>query len=98
MNQCHLHCRVSGYNPPNFVLDATRETIDRTDTHQYAPTKGRPRLKNALAATYSPLFGRTLNPATEIVITTGANEGIFCALLAFVEPGDEVIIIEPFFD
>ena len=88
----------SGYNPPAFILDAARASIDRTDTYQYAPPKGRPSLKQALATTYSPLFARELDPATEILITTGANEGIFSALTAYVEPCDEVLVIEPFFD
>lgn len=60
--------------------------------------QGRPRLKKAIANAYSPFFGRDINPDTEVTITTGANEGILCALMGFVEPGDEVIVFEPFFD
>ena len=75
-----------------------RQTIERDDTHQYVPANGRARLRKALANTYSPLLNRSLDPDREIVITTGANEGIFCALMAFVNPGDEVIVLEPFFD
>ncbi len=52
----------------------------------------------ALAKAYSPFFGRELDPNTEITITTGANEGILSVCMAFIEPGDEVIILEPFFD
>ncbi len=60
--------------------------------------QGRPRLKKALADAYSPFFGRKLNPDTEVTITTGANEGIFSALMGFIEEEDEVIVFEPFFD
>ena len=60
--------------------------------------QGRPRLKKAIANAYSLFFGRTIDPATEVPITTGANEGMLSAFMAFVEPGDEVIIFEPFFD
>jgi kynurenine aminotransferase len=60
--------------------------------------KGRPRLRKAIADAYSPLFGRTLDPETEVTITTGANEGMLCAFMAFIEPGDEVVVFEPFFD
>lgn len=60
--------------------------------------QGNPRLKKALAEAYSPFFGKKLDPDTEITITTGANEGILCAILAFIEEGDEVIVFEPFFD
>ncbi|KAJ6161143.1 arylformamidase [Penicillium chermesinum] len=87
-----------GYNPPQFVLDAAKEALDKVDCNQYSPTKGRPRLKKALADAYSPFFGKTLNPDTEVTITTGANEGMLSAFMGFIEPGDEVIIFEPFFD
>lgn len=87
-----------GYNPPQFVLDAAKQALDRVDCNQYSPTKGRPRLKKALADAYSPFFGRKLDPDTEVTITTGANEGMLSAFMGFIEPGDEVIIFEPFFD
>ncbi|KAK0756960.1 hypothetical protein N5P37_010484 [Trichoderma harzianum] len=87
-----------GYNPPKFILDAAKEALDRVDCNQYSPTKGRPRLKKAIADAYSPFWGRKINPETEVTITTGANEGMLSAFMAFIEPGDEVIIFEPFFD
>ncbi|KAL2823945.1 pyridoxal phosphate-dependent transferase [Aspergillus cavernicola] len=87
-----------GYNPPKFALDAAKAALDRVDCNQYSPTKGRPRLKKAIADAYSPFFGRQLNPDTEVTITTGANEGMLSAFMGFIEPGDEVIIFEPFFD
>ncbi|KAI9891499.1 MAG: hypothetical protein M1814_002622 [Vezdaea aestivalis] len=87
-----------GYNPPRYVLDAAKEALDRVDCNQYAPTKGRPRLKKALSDAYSPFFGRQLDSETEITIATGANEAMLSAFMAFVEEGDEVIIFEPFFD
>jgi len=64
-----------GYNPPQFILNAAKEALDKVDCNQYSPTKGRPRLKKAIADSYSPLWGRQLNPDTEVTITTGANEG-----------------------
>ncbi|TAQ90055.1 hypothetical protein B7494_g1597 [Chlorociboria aeruginascens] len=87
-----------GYNPPPFIINAAKEALDRVDANQYSPTKGRPRLKKAIADSYSPLWGRKLNPDTEVTITTGANEGMLSAFMAFIEEGDEVIIFEPFFD
>lgn len=87
-----------GYNPPKFILDAAKEALDRVDCNQYSPTKGRPRLKQAIADAYAPHWGRRLDPETEVTITTGANEGMLSAFMAFIEPGDEVIIFEPFFD
>ncbi|MCJ1416624.1 hypothetical protein MMC32_002962 [Xylographa parallela] len=87
-----------GYNPPEFVIDAAKDALNKVDCNQYSPTTGRPRLKKSLAHAYSPFFGRTLDPQTEVTITTGANEGMLSAFMAFIEPGDEVIIFEPFFD
>ena len=87
-----------GYNPPQFVIDAAKSALDRVDCNQYSPTKGRPRLKKAIADAYTPFFGRKLDPETEVTITTGANEGMLSAFMGFIEPGDEVIIFEPFFD
>ena len=60
--------------------------------------QGRPRLKKAIADAYSPFFGKGIDPETEVTITTGANEGMLSAFMAFVEPGDEVVLFEPFFD
>ena len=82
---------------PDFVKVAAQQAIG-ADLNQYARSAGHPRLVNALAALYSPLFGRTLNPLTEIVVTVGATEGIFATVQALVNPGDEVILIEPFYD
>ncbi|KAF2222764.1 kynurenine aminotransferase [Elsinoe ampelina] len=87
-----------GYNPPKFVIEAAKGALDRVECNQYSPTKGRPRLKKAIADAYSPFFGRTINPETEVTITTGANEGMLSAFMGFLEPGDEVIVFEPFFD
>lgn len=87
-----------GYNPPKFILDAAKEALDRVECNQYAPAKGRPRLRKAIADAYSPFWGRQLNPETEVTVTTGANEGMLCAFMGFIEPGDEVIVFEPFFD
>ena len=60
--------------------------------------QGRPRLRKAIAEAYSKSFGRTINPETEVTVTTGANEGMLSAFMGFIEPGDEVIVFEPFFD
>lgn len=64
-----------GYNPPDFITNAAKEALNKVDCNQYSPTTGRPRLKKAIADSYSPLWGRNLDPVTEVTITTGANEG-----------------------
>ncbi|KAJ9117460.1 hypothetical protein QFC22_004310 [Naganishia vaughanmartiniae] len=92
------------WKPPQWVRDASQKAMDEdVMSNHYSHPRGRPRLLNAISKHYSPQFenlvqeGRQLKPE-EIVVTAGANEGMFAALLAFLEQGDEVICIEPFFD
>lgn len=53
---------------------------------------------NALSKLYSKLINREIDPLNEILVTVGAYEALFCAVQSNIEPGDEAIIIEPFFD
>jgi kynurenine---oxoglutarate transaminase / cysteine-S-conjugate beta-lyase / glutamine---phenylpyruvate transaminase len=85
------------FSAPDFVKDAACAAI-QAELNQYARSAGHPRLVNALAQVYSSLFQRELNPMTEIVTTVGATEGIFATIQALIDPGDEVILIEPFYD
>ena len=64
-----------GYAPPQFIVDAAIEALGTVECNQYSPTRGRPRLKKALANAYSDWLGRPINPDTEVTVTTGANEG-----------------------
>ncbi len=99
-NQCgavNLGQGFPNFAAPDFVKAAAQAAI-AADLNQYARSAGHPRLVQALAALYSPLFGRSLDPLNEIVVTVGATEGIFATIQALVEPGDEVILIEPFYD
>lgn len=89
---------ASGYNPPDFLLHAAKYALNRVDANQYSPSQGRVNLRRAVANHYSTSLEREIDPENEVVITTGANEGILSAFMAFVEQGDEVIVFEPFFD
>ena len=62
--------------------------------------QGHPRLVTALAQLYTKLLNRPqdLDPLKEVLVTDGAYEALFTAILGHVNPGDEVIIIEPYFD
>src|SRR5690606_15289398 len=66
--------------------------------NQYAPSHGTPRLRNAIANDWGTRFGREIDPDREVTVTTGATEALFITMLAFVNPGDEVIFFEPFYD
>ncbi len=82
---------------PDFIKQAGQDAIAQ-DLNQYTRSGGHQELVEALAKFYGPLFGRTLNPMTEVVTTVGATEGIFASVQAVVNPGDEVIMMEPFYD
>ena len=82
---------------PNFVKDAAKQAID-TDFNQYAVSWGTPRLRAAIAATWTRDHGREIDPDAEIPVTGGGAETIFDPIQAFVGPGDEVILFEPFSD
>ncbi|EIW56993.1 PLP-dependent transferase [Trametes versicolor FP-101664 SS1] len=86
------------FAPPPWAREAAEQALRSVEGNHYSPPKGRPRLRKALKEFYSPQFGRELDPESEIVVTSGANEGQYAAWTAFLEQGDEVIIFEPFFD
>ncbi|EFA86801.1 kynurenine-oxoglutarate transaminase [Heterostelium album PN500] len=86
------------FEPPSFVSEASIKTTESGGFNQYARSAGHLRLVNAISTVYSPLFGRTLDPMTEIMVSVGASEGLFVAIQTIVNKGDEVILIEPFFD
>ncbi len=85
------------FAPPGFVLEAGRAAMEAPE-HQYARGPGHPPLVQALARDLSPSFGRQLDPLAEITITVGCTEGLFATAMALIDPGDEVIMVEPFYD
>jgi len=66
--------------------------------NQYAPMSGVPGLKEQIAVKVADLYGRTVNPETEITVTPGATEALFCAVSATIHPGDEAIVFDPAYD
>jgi len=84
--------------PPDYVQQAAKGAIEGIESNHYSIPKGRIRLRQAISKHYSPSFKRTINTDTEIVVTAGANQGIYAFELAFLRDGDEVILFEPFFD
>ena len=82
---------------PDVLKEAAAKAL-RDDINQYAITWGAKRLRNALAQKYADWYGMTVNPETEITVTCGATEAMASALLAIVDPGDEVIVFEPFYE
>jgi methionine aminotransferase len=70
----------------------------RAGHNQYAPMSGVPELREQVALKTERLYGRRTNPATEVTVTSGATEALFCAIQAFVRSGDEVIVLDPAYD
>jgi N-succinyldiaminopimelate aminotransferase len=86
------------FDGPEAVKEAARKAI--TDgVNQYAPTVGLRDLRVAIAENGARFHGHTgIDPDTMVTVTSGATEAIFCVLLGLVDPGDEVIVFEPFYD
>jgi N-succinyldiaminopimelate aminotransferase len=82
---------------PEFCKDAAVAAI-RADANQYARMQGLPALVEAVAAGVKVGTGLVYDPLTEVVVFAGATEGIACAMLSLVEPTDEVVLFEPYYD
>jgi N-succinyldiaminopimelate aminotransferase len=82
---------------PDVVREAAVEAL-RGGANQYAPGVGVPVLREAVAEHQRRWYGLDVDPDTEVVVTTGATEAIAAAVLGIVEPGDEVIVLEPYYD
>lgn len=85
------------FAPPDFVMEAARDSLDGKQ-QQYARGPGARGLVEAIARLWGPSFGRDLDPLAEVTVTVGATEGLFAAAMGLIDPGDEVILIEPFYD
>ncbi|MBV6655836.1 MAG: aminotransferase class I/II-fold pyridoxal phosphate-dependent enzyme [Mameliella sp.] len=66
--------------------------------NQYAPMPGLMELREAIAQKAKQTYGVSINPDTEITVTAGATQALYCSIAAFVRPGDEVILLEPCYD
>lgn len=85
------------FDGPEF-LKAIAQRMIAEGHGQYAPFPGTPALRSAVAAYYQNFYKLAYDPETDITITVGATEGLFTTITAVVDPGDEVIVLEPFYD
>ncbi len=87
---------------PNFDCSDKLKTLVakyiQEGLNQYAPMPGVPALREILAQKIKTQYGADIDPDTEITITAGATQALYCAISAFVKPDDEVILIEPAYD
>jgi N-succinyldiaminopimelate aminotransferase len=82
---------------PPEVLEAARQAI-ADGVNQYPPGRGMPVLREAIARHQHRFYGLTVDPDTEVLVTAGATEALAATLLALVEPGDEIVTFEPYYD
>ncbi|WP_280907289.1 pyridoxal phosphate-dependent aminotransferase [Streptomyces sp. SAI-117] len=83
---------------PEEVREAAVRALREGRGNQYPPGPGVPELRTAIAAHQERRYGLVHDPDTEVLVTAGATEAIAAALLALVEPGDEVVAFEPYYD
>ncbi len=82
---------------PALLKDAAKRAID-ADINQYAITWGSTSLRDGLAKSYQDLYGMTVDPETMLTVTCGSTEAMVSTLLAIVDPGDEIVALEPFYE
>ena len=82
---------------PAEIKDAACRAI-QADVNQYAITWGAKSLRDAIAAKTGRLYGLTVDPETEVCVTCGATEAMVSAVLALIDPGDAVVVFEPFYE
>lgn len=85
------------FDGPSWVSDLAAKAV-KEEKNQYAPSMGILPLRSAIAHNYKRFYNYSLNPLSEIVVTNGATEAIFCTCMALLNPDDEVVILEPFYD
>ena len=85
------------FEAPELLKEAACAAI-RADINQYAVTWGTPRFRRALADKYRRFYNMDVDEAREVTVTCGATEAMAAALLAVVNPGEEVIVFEPFYE
>ena len=83
---------------PREIAAAAASAIMEGRGNQYPPGAGVPELRQAIAAHQKRFYGFDLDPETQVLVTAGATEAIAAALLALMEPGDEAIAFEPYYD
>ncbi|WP_395659255.1 pyridoxal phosphate-dependent aminotransferase [Nocardioides sp.] len=82
--------------PPEVIARAVQAL--ETGQNQYAPGPGVPALRQAVARHQQRHYGLDLDPDTQVVVTTGCTEAVAAALLGLVDPGDELVVLEPYYD
>lgn len=87
---------LPGFDPPAVAVAALRKSLDDPTSHIYSSDAGLLELRGALATSLRPL-GADVDPASEIIVSAGGNQAFQLALTTLIEPGDEVVLVSPYF-
>ena len=90
----HLEIGRPDFNTPPHIVEAAIDAL-RSGKHHYAPNAGIPALRQAIAKKYAAEYRLEYNPASEIVVTNGVAEGLYLAVHALLNPGDQILIPDP---
>src|SRR3972149_3333473 len=85
------------FPPPKELIEAAHRALDG-DFHQYAITWGTPRLRQAIAEKFKKFYGLSIDPEQHVTVCCASTEPMLSTLLAVLNRGDEVIILEPFYE
>ena len=96
-NAVNLGQGAPDFAPPPHVVEITRKAVESSH-YQYSPGWGYPEIHVAVAEHAARFYEQDIDPTREVLITNGATEGIFSAMMGLVNPADEVILFEPFYD
>lgn len=87
------------WDVPPFYLEALQKNItDKNANHQYCRSAGSLKLTESISRNYTSVFNRKINHLTEVLVSGGACSILYCAITALVQPGDEVILLDPCYD
>jgi len=96
-NAVNLSQGFPDFGAPEEIKAAAREAITR-DINQYAITWGAKSLRNAIAEKFERTYGIAIDPEREITVCCGSTEAMMAAMMAIINPGDEVVVFEPFYE
>lgn len=85
------------HDGPALIKEAAIKVITE-GKNQYSPAVGSPTLRMAVANKYHRIYGMKIDPTSDVMIAAGATEGVFAAICALINPGDEVLFFEPFYE
>ncbi|MBI1893237.1 MAG: aminotransferase class I/II-fold pyridoxal phosphate-dependent enzyme [Candidatus Rokubacteria bacterium] len=88
---------MPNFAPPKELLDAAHRALDG-EFHQYAVTWGTPNLRKAIAVKFEKFYGISVDPERQVTVCCGSTETMLATLLGILDPGDEMIVFEPFYE